>query len=121
MVTALGRRLRLRRKFHVRQKIRGTPQRPRLNVFRSNKHICAQVIDDDAGRTLAAACTAEAELRAKLPRGSNKEAARAVGALVARRVLEKGIAKVVLDRNGYLYHGRVRALAEGAREAGLEF
>jgi large subunit ribosomal protein L18 len=121
MVTAVKQRLRLRRKHLVRQKIQGTAERPRLNVFRSNRHIHAQVIDDAAGRTLAAASTTEAEVRAQLPRGSDKGAAKVVGALVARRALERGIAKVVLDRDGYLYHGRVRALAEGAREAGLEF
>jgi len=105
----------------VRKKITGTPERPRLNVFRSLKHIYAQIIDDYAGRTLVAASTLDRELRDKIKYGGNIEAAKQVGALIARRALEKGIKKVVFDRGGYLYHGRVKALAEAAREGGLEF
>ncbi len=105
----------------VRKKIMGTPERPRLNVFRSLKHIYAQIIDDYAGRTLVAASTLDRELRDKIRYGGNIEAAKQVGALIAKRALEKGIKKVVFDRGGYLYHGRVKALAEAAREGGLEF
>jgi len=105
----------------VRKKITGTPERPRLNVFRSHKHIYAQIIDDYAGRTLVAASTLDRELRDKIKYGGNIEAAKQVGALIARRAIEKEIKKVVFDRGGYLYHGRVKALAEAAREGGLEF
>jgi len=112
-----------RKKRHrrVRQKVYGTPERPRLNVFRSNKHIYAQVINDEDGRTIVAASTLDKELKDKLTSTANKEAARLVGQLVGKRALEKGIDKVVFDRGGYLYHGKVKELAEGAREAGLEF
>lgn len=110
---------RTRRHNRVRKKVRGTPERPRLAVFRSNKHISAQVIDDVAGRTLAAASTVEPELRSGPT--SNKEAAAKVGRLVAERARARGITKVVFDRGGFLYHGRVAALADAAREAGLEF
>lgn len=110
---------RARRHNRVRKKVSGTPERPRLAVFRSNKHISAQVIDDVAGRTLAAASTVEPELRAGPT--SNKEAAAKVGRLVAERARARGITKVVFDRGGFLYHGRVAALADAAREAGLEF
>lgn len=111
---------RARRHRRVRRRVAGNASRPRLNVFRSGKHIYAQVIDDDRGHTLAAASSLDAELRGKV-KGSTKEGARAVGELVARRAQAKGIARVVFDRGGYLYHGRVKALAEGAREAGLDF
>ncbi len=116
-------RLISRRKRHrrVRVKISGTSERPRLNVFRSSKHIYAQVIDDRAGNTLVAASSLDPQLRSDLTRGSNREAARKVGKLLAQRAVEKGIKDVVFDRGGYLYHGRVRELAEGAREAGLNF
>jgi len=112
-----------RKKRHrrVRVKIYGTPERPRLNVFRSNKHIYVQIIDDEEGKTLVAASTLDKELKDKLTSTSNKEAARLVGQLVGKRALEKGIEKVVFDRGGYLYHGRIKELAEGAREAGLKF
>lgn len=110
---------RARRHNRVRKKVTGTPERPRLAVFRSNKHISAQVIDDVAGRTLAAASTVEPELRSGPT--SNKEAAAKVGRLVAERARARGITKVVFDRGGFLYHGRVAALADAAREAGLEF
>ena len=112
-------RLRRRRHERVRAKVSGTPERPRLSVFRSNRHIVAQVIDDVAGRTLAAASTVEAGLRSA-PTG-NVAAAATVGRLVAERARANGIEKVVFDRGGSRYHGRVAALAEAAREAGLEF
>ena len=109
-----------RLKLHkrVRAKVFGTPERPRLNVFRSEKNIYAQVIDDVAGNTLVAASTLDKEIEGN---GGNKTAARAVGKLVAERCKAKGIDTVVFDRGGYLYHGRVAELAEGAREGGLEF
>lgn len=109
------------RHLRVRKKVVGTSERPRLNVFRSNRHIYAQIIDDTVGHTLVAASTMDPELREKLANGGNVEAARAVGELLARRAKEKGIHTVVFDRAGYLYHGRVAALAEGARAGGLEF
>jgi large subunit ribosomal protein L18 len=112
---------RKKRQRRVRTKVSGTPQRPRLNVFRSSKHIYAQVIDDHSGKTLAAASSLEPTLRKDIPSGGNKEAARKVGALVASRAVDKGVKEVVFDRGGYLYHGRVRELAEGARESGLIF
>ena len=95
--------------------------RPRLSVFRSSKNIYAQIIDDVAGKTLVAASTKDKELRVDLTHGSNCKAAVRVGQVVARRALEKGIEKVVFDRGGYLYHGRIKSLAESAREAGLKF
>ena len=110
---------RKRRHHRVRKHVRGTVDRPRLAVFRSNKHITAQVIDDVAGRTLAAASTVEADLRSG-PTG-NKQAAAAVGKLVAERAGAAGVTKVVFDRGGNIYHGRVAAVADAAREAGLEF
>ncbi len=112
---------RLRRKRRVRSRIRGTPERPRLNVFRSLKHIYAQVIIDTEGKTLAHASTLSPELRSTLKNTGNVEAARKVGELIAKKCLEKGIKKVVFDRDGYKYHGRVKALAEGARAGGLQF
>ena len=109
---------RVRRHSRVRKKVRGEADRPRLAVYRSNRHIVAQVIDDRAGRTVAAASSLEADLR----QGSgNKESAKKVGTLVAERAKAAGITKVVFDRGGFLYHGRVAALADAAREAGLEF
>ncbi len=111
---------RARRHHRLRKKVSGTQARPRLAVFRSNKHIVAQVIDDRAGRTLAAASTHEPDL--KTAGGtSNKEAATEVGRLVAERAKAAGVTKVVFDRAGYRYHGRIRALADAARESGLEF
>jgi large subunit ribosomal protein L18 len=109
---------RVRRHLRVRKKVRGTADRPRLAVFRSNKHISAQVVDDRSGRTLAAASTTEADLRAGAT--GNIEAATKVGRLVAERAKAAGIDKVVFDRGGNLYHGRVAAVADAAREAGLE-
>ena len=113
------RRSRLRRHTRVRKKVRGTAQRPRLAVFRSARHIYAQVIDDANGRTLAAASTVEEGQR--ISYGGNVSAAKAVGSLVAERAKAAGVTKVVFDRGGFHYHGRVAALADAAREAGLEF
>jgi len=114
-------KLRRRRHLRVRKKVFGTPERPRLCVFRSNKHIYAQIIDDTVGKTLVAASTLDKDLRDKLEKTWNKEAAREVGRLIGKRALEKGITTVVFDRGGYKYHGRVKELADGAREAGLKF
>ena len=110
---------RIRRHRRVRKKVRGTLARPRLSVFRSSRHISAQLIDDANGVTLVSASTLEAELRSSP--GGNVAAARSVGSLIAQRALDAGIALVVFDRGGYRYHGRVAALADAAREAGLEF
>ena len=109
-----------RKKRHkrVRSKISGTPERPRLNVFRSEKHIYAQIIDDTEGVTLCSASSVEKGFEGQ---GSNKEAARSVGKMVAERATAKGIANVVFDRGGYIYHGRVKELAQAAREGGLTF
>ncbi len=109
----------IRQRVHdrIREKLAGTAERPRLNVYRSLNHIYVQVIDDQAGTTLVSAST----LSAKVKTGGNVAAAREVGKLVAERAKEKGIKKVVFDRGGYLYHGRIKALADAAREAGLEF
>ncbi|HIC84684.1 MAG TPA: 50S ribosomal protein L18 [Desulfobacterales bacterium] len=113
---------RLRRKRRVRKKIRGTPERPRLCVFRSSRHIYAQLIDDTTSTTLVEASTLSKELKDKVGEDSgNKKGAEMVGLEIARRALAKGIKKVVFDRNGFLYHGRVKALSEGARKGGLEF
>lgn len=109
---------RQKRHLRVRKHISGTAQRPRLNVFRSLKNIYAQIIDDEAGVTLVSASSQEKDFTAY---GGNVEAAKAVGAAVAKRAVEKGITEVVFDRGGYIYHGRVAALAEAAREAGLKF
>lgn len=109
---------RLRRHRRVRGKIQGTSERPRLNVFRSTNNIYAQIIDDIKGITLVSASTLDKELNGY---GGNKEAARKVGDLVAKRAAEKGIKEVVFDRGGYIFHGRVKELAEGAREGGLKF
>jgi large subunit ribosomal protein L18 len=113
------REARIRRHRRVRKKVVGTAERPRLAVFRSNKHISAQLVDDDAGRTLAAASTIEASLRSGAT--GNADAAAQVGRLIAERAKAAGIDKAVFDRGGYLYHGRVAALATAARDAGLEF
>ncbi len=110
-----------RRHRRVRRQVNGTPNRPRLCVFRSNNHIYAQVIDDVAQHTLAAASTLEADLKSKLESTASRDASVQVGKLVAERALAKGVTKVVFDRGGNLYHGRVKSLAEAAREAGLEF
>jgi large subunit ribosomal protein L18 len=111
-------------KFRIRKRLRGTADQPRLSVFRSGAHIYVQVIDDLAGRTLAAASSLEPTVKAALTegaRGGNRKGAEAVGQAIAERLKEKGITRVVFDRNGFLYHGRVRAVAEAARQAGLQF
>lgn len=113
--------IRLRKHVRVRKKIKGTAERPRLNVFRSLNHIYAQIIDDTTGNTLAAASTLDEALKGTIKLGGNKEAAQAVGKLIAEKAVDKGIKLVVFDRGGYLYHGRVKELAEAARSAGLEF
>lgn len=120
MITKPSRKeIRVRKHERVRKKISGTPERPRLAVFRSLTNIYAQVIDDVSGKTLVSASSREKSF--EKPYGGNVEAAKAVGALVAQRALEAGIQEVVFDRGGYVYHGRVAALAEAAREAGLKF
>jgi large subunit ribosomal protein L18 len=111
---------RARRHYRVRKKVSGTAERPRLAVFRSNRHVVAQVIDDTSGRTLAAASSLEASVRGTGP-GGNRTAAAAVGKLVAERAKTAGVSRVAFDRGGFMYHGRVAALADAAREAGLEF
>ncbi len=105
----------------MRKKIEGTTARPRLNIFRSANNIYAQVIDDVKGVTLVSASTLDKELKDQINHGGNKESAKAVGTLVAKRAVEAGITQVVFDRGGYLYHGRIKELADAAREAGLEF
>ncbi|MFA4909574.1 MAG: 50S ribosomal protein L18 [Desulfobacteria bacterium] len=112
---------RLRRKKRIKKKIRGTSEKPRLCVFRSAKHIYAQIIDDTTGKTLASASTLSKEIRDGLKNSGNIEAAKKVGELIAKNSLDRDIKKVVFDRNGYLYHGKVKALAVLAREKGLEF
>lgn len=114
-------RQRQRRHRRVRVQVHGTAERPRLNVFRSLRHIYAQLVDDTVGRTLASAGTLDAELRQGLAKLKKTEQARLVGELLAKRAQEKGVKQVVFDRGGYKYHGRVKALAEGARSAGLQF
>ncbi|WP_026999296.1 50S ribosomal protein L18 [Eisenibacter elegans] len=115
MATKISRRQRIKR--GIRKKISGTAQRPRMSVFRSNSRIYVQLIDDVAGRTLASASSIEL----KDTKGFTLDVAKAVGQLAAKKALEQGIDNVIFDRNGYLYHGKVKALAEGAREAGLKF
>lgn len=110
-----------RRKRRVRKKIRGTAARPRLSVFRSARHIYVQAVDDDSGMTLAAASTLSPELKDKVKGLNKRDAAKMVGEQIGSRIKEKGLERVVFDRNGFLYHGRVQALSEGAREAGLKF
>lgn len=112
---------RLRRHRRVRKRVQGTPERPRLNIFRSSKHIYAQVIDDSSGRTLVSASTLDPTIRDELNGLKKVEQAKLVGQIVGQRAAEVGIDTVVFDRGGYKYHGRVRALADGAREAGLDF
>ena len=116
-------RMEIRKRIHsrIRERLRGTSGRPRLAVFRSLNHIYAQVIDDETGRTLAAASSKDKELNGKLKNGGNVAAAKLVGELVAKRAIEKGVQKVVFDRGGFIYHGRVKTLAEAARTAGLKF
>jgi large subunit ribosomal protein L18 len=113
----------IRQRIHsrIRKKLAGTPARPRLAVFRSQSHIYAQLIDDDRGQTLCTASSLDKELRKAGKRGGNLKAAEAVGQAIAERAKEKGVAAVVFDRGGFLYHGRVKALADAARKAGLKF
>ncbi|MBM4290038.1 MAG: 50S ribosomal protein L18 [Deltaproteobacteria bacterium] len=112
---------RIRRKRSIRKRLSGTTERPRLSVFRSCKHIYAQVIDDTTGSTLAAASTKSPELRDQLAGKNKTEHAALVGALIAQKTLAAEISQVVFDRNGFIYHGRVKAVADGAREGGLQF
>ncbi len=113
---------RLKRKKRVRKKVQGTAERPRLSVFRSSRHIYAQIIDDESARTLAAVSSMSKDIRQEVEgKCGNCEGAALVGGHIARLALDKGINKVVFDRNGFLYHGRVKTLAEAARESGLEF
>jgi large subunit ribosomal protein L18 len=113
--------IRLRLHTRIRKKLAGKTERPRLAVFRSQAHIYAQVINDEDGKTLCAASTVDKEVRAKQKSGANVSAAKVVGALIATRAKEKGIEQVVFDRGGFQYHGRIKALADAAREAGLKF
>jgi large subunit ribosomal protein L18 len=112
---------RVRRRKRVRRRVKGTPERPRLSVFRSLRHTYAQVIVDTTGQTMASASTLSKEIRGELKRTGNTEAAKKVGELIAKKSIERGIKMVVFDRDGYLYHGRVKALGEAARENGLIF
>jgi len=114
-------RAREKRHLRVRARVHGTPERPRLSVFRSLRHIYAQLIDDSIGHTLAAASTLDAEVRQQIGKMKKTEQAKLVGRLLAKRALEKGVKQIVFDRSGYKYHGRVKALAEGARAEGLQF
>ena len=111
-------------KFRIRKRVQGTEARPRLTIYRSVAHIYVQVVDDMSGRTIASASTVEPAVKgsmAKAAKGGNVEGAKAIGKTIAQRLLEKGVKRVVFDRNGFLYHGRVKAVADAAREAGLEF
>jgi large subunit ribosomal protein L18 len=121
MKTDKIRKAALRRRYHVRKKVLGTPDRPRLSVFRSNRHIYAQIIDDIAGATLVSIGTRAKGLRGQLAYGANKKAAQVVGEAIAKQALGVGIKCVCFDRNRYKFHGRVKALAEAARKAGLVF
>ena len=116
-----SREVRLRKHARVRKKISGTTERPRLSVFKSLKNIYVQIIDDSRGTTLVAASTLDEALKGKVAFGGNKEAAAEVGKLIASKAIDAGIKTVVFDRGGYLYHGRIKELADAAREAGLEF
>lgn len=112
---------RLKRHYRMRKDLNGTAERPRLNVFRSLNHIYAQIINDETSTTLVSASTVDKDIRATIENGGNIEAATLIGKEIAKRALAKGIEKVVFDRGGYIYHGRIAAVAEGAREAGLKF
>jgi large subunit ribosomal protein L18 len=112
---------RLKRKKRIRKNICGNADRPRLSVFRTSRHIYAQIIDDTRGMTLVCASTLDREFKDSNIQGKKVEIAKAVGNLIGKRALDKGITKVVLDRNGFLYHGRIKSLSDGAREAGLNF
>ena len=122
MKTAIIRRQsRLKRKKRIRKTLSGTPERPRLSVFRSSRHIYAQIVDDESGNTLVSSSSLEKACKEQNDLDNNVAMARYVGKLVGERAVEKGIQSVVFDRNGFLYHGRVKAVSEGAREAGLDF
>jgi large subunit ribosomal protein L18 len=120
-VAASRRQARLKRQVRVRRQVQGTGERPRLCIFRSSRHIYAQIIEDASGKTLVAASTLNQDVAGALGYSGNIDAAKAVGAAIARKALEQNIQQVVFDRNGFLYHGRVKALADAAREAGLSF
>ena len=113
--------MREKKHMRIRNRFSGTAQRPRLAVFRSNNHMYAQIIDDTVGNTLVAACTVEKEVKAELKKTNDVEAAAYLGKVIAKRAMDKGITEVVFDRGGFLYHGKIEALAEAAREAGLVF
>lgn len=113
--------LRLKRKKHIRKNLSGSSERPRLTVFRSAKHIYAQIIDDTCGNTLVSASSVEKEIRERQDLGKKIDTAKIIGTTIANRAKQKGIQKVVFDRNGFLYHGRIKSVSEGAREAGLDF
>jgi large subunit ribosomal protein L18 len=112
---------RKKRQVRIRKKIRGVQERPRMSVFRSNKHIYVQIVDDTSGRVLACASSLSEEFRGKAAKGAGIDGARIVGAMIAEKAMTKDIGQVVFDRGGYIYHGRVKALAEAAREKGLKF
>ncbi|MBP3263128.1 large subunit ribosomal protein L18 [Butyrivibrio sp. Su6] len=114
-------KIRAKKHMRIRNRFSGTAERPRLAVFRSNNHVYAQVIDDVAGKTIVSASTLEKDIKAELKNTDDIDAASKVGSVVAQRAMEKGIKAVVFDRGGYIYHGKVKALADAAREAGLEF
>ena len=114
-------KIRAKKHYKLRNRINGTSERPRLSVFRSNDHMYAQIIDDTVGKTLVSASTLDKDVKAELEKTNNVEAATVVGTVVAKKALEKGITTVVYDRGGFIYEGKVKALAEAAREAGLEF
>ena len=120
-ITKTKEEARARRKQRIRKHLDGTAERPRLSIYRSLNHIYAQAIDDVSGKTLLSASSLDPEIKGKSPKTGNKEAAKLVGDLVAKKCKEKGIDKVVFDRSGYLYHGRIKALAEAARAGGLKF
>ena len=113
--------VRAKKHLKVRKRISGTPERPRMAVFRSNNHMYVQVIDDVAGHTLVSASTLQGEVKEGLEKTNNIDAAAKLGSVIAKKAIDKGIKTVVFDRGGYIYHGKVKALAEAAREAGLEF
>ena len=113
--------VRVKKHRRIRNRLSGTPECPRLAVFRSNNHMYAQIIDDTVGKTLVAASTVEADVKKELEKTNNVDAAAYVGKVIAERAVEKGIKEVVFDRGGFIYHGKVQALADAAREAGLEF
>ena len=113
--------VRVKKHMRIRNRFSGTAERPRLAVFRSNNHMYAQISDDTVGNTLVSACTLEKEIKAELTKTNNVDAAAYLGTVIGKRAVEKGISQVVFDRGGFIYHGKIAALAEAAREAGLEF